>query len=297
MRTGTTTTATAPPPRTSRTRAPSRASSASRCIASTFAADTASGCSRHFLAELPRGSHAESRRALQSRDQVRRLPRARARDSARERFATGHYARLDQDADGPALLKGVDAGKDQSYFLHAVPRAAVRQRRCCRSANCHKAEVRELARDGRSAGASTSPTAPASASSASGRSASSCAQYLPDEPGPIVDADGDCSANTSGLHLLHAGPARRHRHRRHARRARPAPGTSPPRALADNALIVVQGHDHPAARSAGSCAPGPCNWLVPPAAGEFRRQREAALPAGRPGRHASTCCADGAVSA
>lgn len=32
-------------------------------------------------------------------------------------MATGHYARLNRDADGVHLLKGVDPGKDQSYFL------------------------------------------------------------------------------------------------------------------------------------------------------------------------------------
>lgn len=34
--------------------------------------------------------------------------------------ATGHYCRVEQTPDGPRLLKGVDAGKDQTYFLHAV---------------------------------------------------------------------------------------------------------------------------------------------------------------------------------
>jgi tRNA-specific 2-thiouridylase len=32
-------------------------------------------------------------------------------------FATGHYAQLEQHASGPVLLRGADAGKDQSYFL------------------------------------------------------------------------------------------------------------------------------------------------------------------------------------
>src|SRR5579862_3825401 len=40
-----------------------------------------------------------------------------------ERFATGHYARLRTLADGPALFRAADKNKDQSYFLHAVPRA------------------------------------------------------------------------------------------------------------------------------------------------------------------------------
>ena len=37
-------------------------------------------------------------------------------------IATGHYARLGADAGGrPVLLRGVDANKDQSYFLWALP--------------------------------------------------------------------------------------------------------------------------------------------------------------------------------
>jgi tRNA-specific 2-thiouridylase len=37
-------------------------------------------------------------------------------------IATGHYARMGADAGGrPVLLRGVDANKDQSYFLWALP--------------------------------------------------------------------------------------------------------------------------------------------------------------------------------
>jgi len=42
---------------------------------------------------------------------------ARARAIGAELLATGHYARLD----GGALRRGVDAGKDQSYFLFSMP--------------------------------------------------------------------------------------------------------------------------------------------------------------------------------
>ncbi len=38
-----------------------------------------------------------------------------------DRFATGHYARVGSDAGRCTLLRGADAAKDQSYFLHAVP--------------------------------------------------------------------------------------------------------------------------------------------------------------------------------
>ena len=39
-----------------------------------------------------------------------------------EAVATGHYARLEQRAHGPALLRGVDSGKDQSYVLAGIRR-------------------------------------------------------------------------------------------------------------------------------------------------------------------------------
>lgn len=38
-----------------------------------------------------------------------------------ERIATGHYARIEHHPDGVRLLRGVDRGKDQSYFLYGVP--------------------------------------------------------------------------------------------------------------------------------------------------------------------------------
>ncbi|AWN17378.1 tRNA 2-thiouridine(34) synthase MnmA [Salinisphaera sp. LB1] len=36
-------------------------------------------------------------------------------------IATGHYARIDHGGQYPRLLRGLDASKDQSYFLSAVP--------------------------------------------------------------------------------------------------------------------------------------------------------------------------------
>ncbi len=41
--------------------------------------------------------------------------------------ATGHYARLDLQRDPPALLRAVDAAKDQSYFLHMLGPESLRR--------------------------------------------------------------------------------------------------------------------------------------------------------------------------
>ncbi|OGG57377.1 tRNA 2-thiouridine(34) synthase MnmA [Candidatus Kaiserbacteria bacterium RIFCSPHIGHO2_01_FULL_55_17] len=43
-----------------------------------------------------------------------------AREQGAAYVATGHYARIGEDAEKPTLLRGTDGSKDQSYFLHAL---------------------------------------------------------------------------------------------------------------------------------------------------------------------------------
>lgn len=47
---------------------------------------------------------------------------ARARALGADRLVTGHYARIETDDDGAALLRARDPSKDQSYFLFAMDR-------------------------------------------------------------------------------------------------------------------------------------------------------------------------------
>jgi tRNA-specific 2-thiouridylase len=47
---------------------------------------------------------------------------ATAKDLGADALATGHYVRRQTAPDGPALLRAVDAGRDQSYFLFATTR-------------------------------------------------------------------------------------------------------------------------------------------------------------------------------
>ncbi len=57
-------------------------------------------------------------------------------------LATGHYCRLDSEA---RLLKGLDPGKDQSYFLHAVKQEAFKKV-LFPIGHLPKSEVRKIAR-------------------------------------------------------------------------------------------------------------------------------------------------------
>jgi tRNA-specific 2-thiouridylase len=60
--------------------------------------------------------------------------------------ATGHYARIAQDTGGnPLLMRGVDRGKDQSYFLFSLTRAQLAST-LFPLGSWHKEEVRSRAR-------------------------------------------------------------------------------------------------------------------------------------------------------
>lgn len=59
-------------------------------------------------------------------------------------LATGHYARIEEREGRWCLLKGVDPGKDQSYFLYGLPRPLLPRIRFPLG-GLHKEQVRELA--------------------------------------------------------------------------------------------------------------------------------------------------------
>ena len=68
-----------------------------------------------------------------------------AMKSGADALATGHYARLSRDENGVHLLKGLDAGKDQTYFLAGLTEAQL-SRAMFPIGDMQKREVRDLAR-------------------------------------------------------------------------------------------------------------------------------------------------------
>lgn len=73
---------------------------------------------------------------------------ARAHGIGFEKFATGHYARVSPDSGdrGHLLLKGVEPGKDQSYFLYRLTQEQLAMT-LFPLGSLRKAEVRRLARE------------------------------------------------------------------------------------------------------------------------------------------------------
>jgi tRNA-uridine 2-sulfurtransferase len=70
-----------------------------------------------------------------------------AREQGFDALATGHYARIEQDLTSSRFLlkKGIDAGKDQSYFLYRLTQEQMKGV-LFPLGDRHKADVRDLAR-------------------------------------------------------------------------------------------------------------------------------------------------------
>jgi tRNA-specific 2-thiouridylase len=114
-----------------------------------------------------------------------------------ERIATGHYARVEEHGVRFRLLKGLDPGKDQSYFLHRLTQAQL-SRSLFPVGHLRKAEVRALAREaGLPNHAKKDSTGICFIGERPFRDFLS--RYLPREPGPIATPDGRVVGQHQGL--------------------------------------------------------------------------------------------------
>ena len=183
-------------------------------------------------------------------------------------LATGHYARIVQGADGPQLHKGVDAGKDQSYFLHAVERGAFAHA-LLPLGDLHKQQVRELAHEaGLPVAAKRDSTGICFIGERPFREF--LGQFLPHTPGPILDVEGTQLGEHVGLPFYTLGQ----RGGIGIGGLRGGSGDAwyvVAKRTQDNTLVVAQGADHPALFS-GRLVAGAVNWLCaspPPLEGEL----------------------------
>ena len=158
-----------------------------------------------------------------------------------ERIATGHYARVEERDGAFVLLKGVDPGKDQSYFLHRLNQAQL-ARTLFPVGRLHKSEVRAIARDaGLPNHAKRDSTGICFIGERPFREFLS--RYLPREPGAIVTPEGERVGEHVGLMYYTIGQ-RQGLGIGGRRDARGEPWYVAAKDLASNTLTVVQGHDH-----------------------------------------------------
>jgi tRNA-specific 2-thiouridylase len=162
-----------------------------------------------------------------------------------DRIATGHYARLRRASTHDArveLLKGVDAAKDQSYFLHRLTQAQLAPVMFPLGAMM-KREVRAIAkREGIPTWSKKDSTGICFIGERPFRDF--LARYLPRVPGPIVTPDGRTVGRHDGLAYYTLGQ-RQGLGVGGTRGGAAAPWFVAGKDTAQNALIAVQGHEHP----------------------------------------------------
>jgi tRNA-specific 2-thiouridylase len=163
-------------------------------------------------------------------------------------IATGHYARIRRTDSRTELLKAVDTGKDQSYFLHSVAPAAL-SKTLFPIGGLQKAQVRRLAH---AAGLPVFDKPDSTGICFIGERPFEqfLTRYLRTEAGPIETADGRIVGEHRGLALYTLGQRSGLRVGGRAGAAA-APWYVADKVSARNALIVVQDQDHPLLLSDG----------------------------------------------
>ena len=189
-----------------------------------------------------------------------------------EKIATGHYARVrfNETSQGHELLKGLDATKDQSYFLHRLTQAQL-SKTLFPVGELPKTEVRRIAEEIRL------PVA------AKKDSTGICfigerpfreflARYLANEPGAIEDERGRVIGEHVGLSFYTLGqrqglgiggvkPGRGGARPVAAVDGDHAPWFVARKDMARNVLVAVQGHGHPLLQSQALVADN-ASWVA-----------------------------------
>jgi tRNA-specific 2-thiouridylase len=192
---------------------------------------------------------------------------AHARRLGAARFATGHYARLRHDGP-PQLHKGADLARDQSYFLHSIEREALAAIEFP-IGDLLKDDVRAIAR---AAGLPVYDKPDSTGICFIGERPfrEFLGRYLDDRPGPVETPEGEWLGSHHGLAFYTLG---QRSGLEIGGRAGHTGGAwyVARKDAARNALVVVQGHDHPLLQGRALLT-GPVHWLGSPPAGPFRAQ-------------------------
>jgi len=201
-----------------------------------------------------------------------------------DQIATGHYARVRENEGRFELLKGLDPAKDQSYFLHRLNQAQL-ARTLFPVGERKKTEVRRIAAEiGLPNAGKKDSTGICFIGERPFREFLN--RYLSHEPGPIEDERGRKLGTHVGLSFYTLGQ-RQGLGIGGVKGRADAGGEHAPwfvarKDLERNALIVVQGHEHPALQSRSLRADDVC-WVagMAPAAGRHAaktRYRQADAP-------------------
>ncbi|MDP3534836.1 MAG: tRNA 2-thiouridine(34) synthase MnmA [Halomonas sp.] len=206
-----------------------------------FAAEYWDNVFEHFLAEYKAG-RTPNPDILCNREIKFKVFLEYAEMLGADKIATGHYVRQGVREGRPRLLKGLDGNKDQSYFLHAVPEAAI-ARTLFPVGELEKPAVRALAEH--------HDLVTAKKKDSTGicfigerRFRDFLQQYLPAQPGMIETPEGDVIGKHMGLMYYTLGQRQGLGIGGLANYSED-PWYVAAKDLARNVLIAVQGKHHP----------------------------------------------------
>lgn len=179
-----------------------------------------------------------------------------------ERIATGHYARV-RRCNGPGgshyqLLRGLDPGKDQSYFLHRLSQQQL-ARAIFPVGSLEKRAVRGIAQR-LSLPNATKKDSTGICFIGERPFREFLNRYLPTQPGPIVDDRGRRVGEHVGLAFYTLGQ-RKGLGIGGTHGSSGEPWFVAAKDLVHNTLVVVQGHDHSLLRSHGLAADD-AHWVA-----------------------------------
>ncbi|MFO7809347.1 tRNA 2-thiouridine(34) synthase MnmA [Guyparkeria sp.] len=213
----------------------------------------------HFLAEYQAG-RTPNPDILCNREIKFRAFLDHARALGADAIATGHYVRRLDDETGVHLARGVDANKDQSYFLHALTRDQVGAA-YFPVGELEKPRVREIA--------AAHDLITADKKDSTGicfigerRFADFLKTYLPAQPGPIETLEGEPLGTHQGL-MYHTIGQRQGLGIGGTKTHGDAPWYVVGKDLETNTLLIAQGKNHPAL-FADRLEAEQVHWIEPP---------------------------------
>lgn len=216
-----------------------------------FAAEYWDNVFEHFLAEYKAGRTPNPDILCNKEIKFKAFLEFAAEDLNADFIATGHYVRR-QDVDGKSrLLRGLDDNKDQSYFLYTLGHQQI-ARSLFPVGELAKPEVRRLAEQ--------LELVTAKKKDSTGicfigerKFRDFLGRYLPAQPGIIVSVDGDVVGEHQGL-MYHTLGQRKGLGIGGTREGSEDPWYVVDKDVANNLLVVAQGHDHPRLMSSGLIA-------------------------------------------
>lgn len=216
-----------------------------------FAAEYWDNVFEHFLSEYKAGRTPNPDILCNKEIKFKAFLEYAAEDLGANYIATGHYVRRQGADDNAQLLRGLDANKDQSYFLYTLSSKQVGQS-LFPVGDIEKPIVRAIAED---LGLITAKKKDSTGICFIGerKFKDFLARYLPAQPGNIRTVDGDIIGRHDGL-MYHTLGQRKGLGIGGVKGASEEAWYVVEKDLVNNELIVAQGHDHSALLSTGLIA-------------------------------------------